>query len=236
MTELKTSRNTPSAPHWTPSTRDNLAPTAEEEQAPSSLLAGLRPSLMRRFRTLPLWALAPVYFVFFAGAYFAGGQLALPDGPLAARLIGTSIFATVMTVVFTVIVVRQRSDAGGALELDRIGHALKTGRVPAEIDVVAWATIVERQHQLLRRALWLNPVVFGLMTPVALSLTITRSPYWGLAAAFFVVMLVVSVVTTPRSLRKNAIIREVLARRSEIDATQDGQPAADPSPGPPVAG
>ncbi len=74
------------------------------------------------------------------------------------------------------------------------------------------------------------------MTPVALSLTITRSPYWGLAAAFFVVMLVVSVVTTPRSLRKNAIIREVLARRSEIDATQDGQPAADPSPGPPVAG
>ncbi|MDQ1172958.1 putative membrane protein [Microbacterium testaceum] len=179
---------------------------------------------MRRFRMLPLWVLAPIYFVLISGVYLAGGQVGAPDRPLVVGLVGTVIFGVGMTVAFIFLTRRARRDAGGAGELERIRRALKTGRLPDHIDVVAWRSIIERRHQQLQRALWLNPVAFGLMTLVALSLTITRSPYWSLAAAFFIVMLVVSVVTTPRSLRKSAVIREELAKREAIAEGTDLRP------------
>ncbi|WP_440316315.1 hypothetical protein [Microbacterium algihabitans] len=190
---------------------------------------------------MPLWVLAPIYFVVLGGVYFASGQVATPDRPYAVGLIGAVIFGAGMTVAFIFFTRRARRDAGGAGELERIRQALKAERLPDHIDVVAWRSIIERHHQQLQRALWLNPVVFGLFTLVALSLTFTRSPYWSLAAAFFILMLVVSVVTTPRSLRKNAVIREELARREEIAEGTDLRPGEaravahvddDPAPAP----
>ncbi len=179
---------------------------------------------MRRFRMLPLWVLAPIYFVVLGGVYFASGQVATPDRPYAVGLIGAVIFGAAMSAGFMVFVARARREAGGAVELERIGKSLKTGQVPQDIDVLAWRVVVERQNKLLRRALWLNPVVFGLLAPLALWLTFTRSPYWALASAFFVFMLVMSIVTTPRGLRRNAIIREELARREAIAEGTDLRP------------
>ncbi len=49
-------------------------------------------------------------------------------------------------------------------------------------------------------------------------------PLLGLAAAFFAFMLVMSVVTTPRGLRRNAVIREELARREAIAEGTDLRP------------
>lgn len=175
---------------------------------------------MRWFRTLPMWAFVLLMFLLTGGLWYLLGLVTMPEGSLVGRLVGTVFYAGVMTVFFAVWAARARRQAGGAHELHRIQQATRRGEVPPGADVGAWTAAVEAQYRLLRRNLWMGPLVFISMLLLTAWLAITQASYWWFGVAFFAAFSVATFVSTPRTLRKVTRMRSELSRRAGAGADE----------------
>jgi len=155
---------------------------------------------MPRFRSLPLRALLPVVFVLLAAMWLGIGVVVMPDDqPLLARVIGTVLYAGLMTVFFGVVISRARRTAGGADELSRMQAATKAGAVPPDVEPATWIPMLEKWQSQNRRDRWLAPVTFVGCLAVSIWLASTTGWAWLVFTLFFVVALISSTIGARRS-------------------------------------
>ena len=155
---------------------------------------------MPRFRSLPLRALLPVVFVLLAAMWLGVGVVVMPaDQPLLARVIGTVLYAGLMTVFFGVVISRARWAAGGVDELSRMQAATKAGAVPPDVEPATWIPMLEKWQNQNRRARWLSPVAFTGSLALSVWLASTTGWIWLVVSLFFVVALVSSMIGPRRS-------------------------------------
>ena len=169
---------------------------------------------MPRFRSLPLRALLPVVFVLVAAMWLGVGVLVMPaDQPLLARVIGTVLYAGLMTVFFGVLISRARRAAGGVDELSRMQAATKAGAVPPDAEPSTWIPMLEKWQNQNRRARWLSPVAFTGSLALSVWLASTTGWIWLVVSLFFVVALVSSMIGPRRSsARLTRMLRELRSR------------------------
>jgi membrane protein implicated in regulation of membrane protease activity len=171
---------------------------------------------MRRLQDAPLWLLCAVIFVVSAVMWAALVPLVTPIDSAVAIGVSAVFYSAVMTAFLGVRTARARRRAGGARELRRIHEAVRRGDVRSDIDTSTWIEALDAQHRELRRNLWFGPVVFSASIVLGSWLALTQTPLWWAAVGFFLAVLVVSVVTTPRSLARVARIRDDVERRSQF--------------------
>jgi TctA family transporter len=182
---------------------------------------------MERFRKSSLPVLLPVLFVLLAVLWFGIQFVTRPARQdVGALVIGSVVYAGLMTAFFGIGIARTRRRAGGADEVSRIRRAVKTGVVPPGVDPATWTPELERARRQYRRNRWFGPVVFVLATALGVWLAVTDGPVWWVFVALFVGFLAVSLVDTQRSLRRLTPMLEDLRQRPQRAA--DG-PA--PTPG-----
>ena len=167
-----------------------------------------------RLAKLPL----PVYGVFMA-VLFAGFTLLanalLNDQRITwftvlSYAIAGAVFGTVMTLFFA----RMNRRAGGTTVATKVQAALKSGRVPEGEDVTGWTASVEHQRRMAVLTRWLNPVVFGLATLLAVGLVVTgTSPVYLVLALFFLAFAIWSPIASQRQLRRIAVLAPQLDRQ-----------------------
>ncbi|PZE65992.1 hypothetical protein [Curtobacterium sp. MCBD17_021] len=168
---------------------------------------------MQKIVRLPLPALMLVLAVFYAVLVFLVSFLTTPAAPLAVRAISTMAGALVFGVLFGLVIGRMRKRAGPAVEDGTFGRARRSGVVPADADPVAWRQALDHQLEVYRRQRWYGPVVFGLALVLNVWLALTDAPYWWAGVALFAGILLASVVTTPRMLRRTSDMLAELDRR-----------------------
>jgi len=168
---------------------------------------------MPRFRSLPLRALLPVVFVLLAAMWLGIGVVVMPDDqPLLARVIGTVLYAGLMTVFFGVVISRARRTAGGADELSRMQAATKAGAVPPDVEPATWIPMLEKWQSQNRRDRWLAPLTFAGCLVLSVWLATTEW-VWLVFTVFFVVALISSTIgARRRSTRLTRMLSELRSR------------------------
>jgi hypothetical protein len=152
--------------------------------------------------------------VAFAGFWFLWTSLTMPEAPVLVDVLAAVVAGAVFGVVFGLWFGRQRRDAGPAVQDRSFARARRTGVVPADADLHTWRQALEHQRALHERQRWLGPLVFIPATVLNLWLALTDAPYWWVSVALFAGVLIASVVSTPRILRRTSAMLTEVDRRS----------------------
>jgi len=170
----------------------------------------------------PLWSVMVVLAVVFGGSWYLATFAFMPsDVPADIRALGSVISGVLFGVFFGLWLGRQRRGIGAAADQRALGRAIRRGELPADADADQWRQALTHYQQLFRRQRWLGPVVFVGALVLEVSLAVAgRPPFW-LVAAFFAVMLVASVVQTPKVLRNSAAMLHELDRREHTSPLND---------------
>ncbi|WP_267422047.1 MULTISPECIES: hypothetical protein [unclassified Curtobacterium] len=162
----------------------------------------------------PLWSVMVVLAVAFGGSWYLSTFIFMPsDTPAGIRALGGLITGALFGVFFGLWLGRQRRGIGAAADQRVLGRAIRRGELPADADVDQWRQALTHYQQLYRRQRRLGPAVFVVALVLEASLAVAGRPLFWLAAAFFVVMLVVTLVQTPKVLRNTAAMLTELDRR-----------------------
>ncbi|WP_173168823.1 hypothetical protein [Curtobacterium sp. VKM Ac-2861] len=162
----------------------------------------------------PLWAVMVVLAVAFGGFWYLATYVTLPaDVPVSIRVVSSTVTGAMFGVLFGLYLGWQRRDIGPAAQNRAFGRAVRRGELPADADLDQWRQALTHYQQLYRRQRWLGPVVFTLALVLEVTLAVTGRPFFWIAAALFLVMLVVTLVQTPKALRNTAAMLVELDQR-----------------------
>jgi hypothetical protein len=169
---------------------------------------------MQRTRRPPMPVMMLLLAGSFGGLWFLSTFLSMPTAPVAARAIGSVPMGVGFGVVFGLWLGRQWKTSGPAVQDRSFARARRTGVVPAGADTGTWRQALEHQHALYERQRWMAPLVFVPATALGVWLALTETPYWWFGVALFVAVLIGSVVSTPRVLRRTTMMLAEVDRRS----------------------
>jgi hypothetical protein len=170
----------------------------------------------------PLWSVMVVLAVVLGGFWYLATFTFMPsDAPAGVRVIGSAISGALFGVFFGLWLGRQRRGIGAVADQGTLGRAVRRGVLPEDADTDQWRQALTHHQQLYRRQQVFGPVVFSIALVLEVSLAVAGRPVFWVAAAFFVVVLVLSVVQTPQVLRNAAAMLRELDRRERKDPLDD---------------
>jgi hypothetical protein len=181
---------------------------------------------MERFRKLPLPALLPVMFVLLAAIWF-GIQFVTRSAhqDVGALLIGSVLYAGMMTAFFGIAIARRRRAAGGADAVASMARTIKTGQLPGDADAATWKPELERYRVRYRRNRWAVPVMCVVFAALCVYLAVPDQPVWWAFLVVFAAFCAYAMWETRRALRNLDTALAELQQRPQW--TVDG-PAASP--------
>ncbi|MBT1635878.1 hypothetical protein KK107_08965 [Clavibacter michiganensis] len=188
-------------------------------------------ALSDRFQRAPLGVVFLVLSVIAIVVRLAVEAVLLDDGLSVGRAIASVIGSLVLSGVLTLVVARQRRRSGGADTLADVTTAVKARRLPLDADPAVWIPALEWRRRVLRRSLWLTPVMgavviaMGVATIVLAPGTITG---WILVVA--VLALGIGAVVQVRSTLPR--IDDLLRQLRERDGARGPVAPADAAPSP----
>jgi hypothetical protein len=159
----------------------------------------------------------PGYFVFTAvlfGVLTYGVRRATDPShvePWWTSVMGAALFGLLMTWF----VARRRRGFGGTDQMVTVAQALKSNRLPPDVDLEAWSAALDRQERTARRLRRWGPIEFAAFSLLEGAVALTHhSAWWWIFLTFFVGMFWVSLVAPPRQLRRIERLRGQLEERS----------------------
>lgn len=158
-----------------------------------------------------------VMAVLFAAGWFGASFVTTPELGVGPRALLSVIVGACYGLVMGLWVGRSRRAHGTAAQRPEFNKAVRRGTVPSDVDVAHWRRALQARQQQYRPLRWSAPALYLPMIALAVWLAVTGQPLFWFAVAFFVAILVVTVVTTPRVLRNTTAMLAELDRR---EATQ----------------
>ncbi len=171
--------------------------------------------VMGWMRQLPTWMVGVIAAVVFAVFWFASTFLTTPELGIGARVLVSGVVGAFYGIFMGFWLGRTRRGYGGVARRPEFGKAVRRGTVPADVDITEWRQAL-RHHQVQYRPLrWVAPALYLPMTALSIWLATTSEPLFWFGAAFFLIVFIVTVVTTPRVLRKTTAMLTELDRREQ---------------------
>lgn len=163
-----------------------------------------------------------VLAVVFGGFWYLSTFTTMPsDVPVGDRVVGGVVTGTAFGVLFGLWLERQRRRGGADGRQRAVRRAIRRGAVPDDADADQWRRAITHYEQSYRQQRRFGPVVFAVALLLEVSVAVTGRPLFWFAAAFFLVMLVVSLVQTRKVLRNAASMLTELDRRDSA-TNRDG--------------
>jgi len=183
-------------------------------------------ALSDRFQRAPLGIVFLVLAVITVVVRIVMEAVLLEDGLSLGRTIANVISSLVLSGVLTLVVARQRRRSGGADTMADVTAAVKARRLPLDADPAVWIPALEWRRRVLRRSLWLMPVLVVVLIAmgIAAAALIPDSPVGWIIAIVFLALGVASVMQTRRTIpRIDDLLRQLRerdgARASATDST-----------------
>jgi len=162
---------------------------------------------------LPTWAVGIVMAVLFAVLWFALTFITTPELGLGARALVSGVVGALYGCGMGFWLGRTRRGYGGAARRPEFGRAVRRGTVPADVDVAEWRRAVEQHQRQYRPLRWAAPALYVPMTALAVWLAVTGQPLFWFGVGFFLFVGVLTVIVTPRVLRRTDAMLAELERR-----------------------
>jgi hypothetical protein len=172
--------------------------------------------LMGWMRQLPTWVIGTVMAVLFAAAWFGITFVTTPELGLGARAAVSGSSGAAYGIAMGFWLDRTRRGYGGVARRPEFGRAVRRGVVPPDVDVDEWRRALIHHQRQYRPLRWAAPVLYLPMTALAVWLAVTGEPRFWFGAALFVALFVITVVTTPRTLRNTDSMLVELDRREAV--------------------
>lgn len=164
-------------------------------------------------RRMPTWAVGVVMAVLFAIGWFALGFVTTPGLGLGARALVSAFVGALYGIGMGFWLSRSRRGYGATASRPGFGRAIRRGTLPEDVDGAEWRRALEHHQRQYRPLRWAAPALYLPATALAVWLAVTGQPVFWFGAAFFVAVLVVTCVTTPRVLRNAEAMLADLDRR-----------------------
>lgn len=172
--------------------------------------------LMGWMRQLPTWVAGIVMAVLFAAAWFGITFVTTPELGLGARVLVSVSVGAFYGIGMGFWLGRTRRGYGSAARRPEFGRAVRRGVVPPDVDVDEWRRALTNHQRQYRPLRWAAPLLYLPMTALAVWLAITGQPLFWFGAAVFVAVFVITVATTPRTLRNTDSMLAELDRRAGV--------------------
>lgn len=167
-------------------------------------------------RQQPTWVAGIVLSVLFAAAWFGSTFVTTPELGLGARVLVSVSVGALYGIGMGFWLGRTRRGYGSEVRRPEFNRAVRRGVVPPDVDVDEWRRALTHHQRQYRPLRWVAPVLYLPMTALAVWLAVTGQPLFWFGAAVFVALFVITVATTPRTLRNTDSMLVELDRREGV--------------------
>ncbi|OUE22382.1 hypothetical protein BFL36_09825 [Clavibacter michiganensis] len=186
-------------------------------------------ALSDRFQRAPLGVVFLVLSVIAVVVRLAVETVLLDDGLSLGRAIASVLGSLLIAGVLTSVVARQRRRSGGADTMADVTTAVKDRRLPLDADPAVWIPALEWRRRVLRRSLWLTPVLAAVLIAMGVA-TIVLAP--GTITGWILVVAVLALGTGAVVQVRSTIPRidDLLRQLRERDGARGPVDPADAAP------
>jgi hypothetical protein len=171
-------------------------------------------------KQLPTWMTGVVMAVMFAVIWFALGFITTPELHLGPRALIAAFTGALFGAVMGFWLGRQRRGFGQLAQRPEFGKAVRRGAVPADANTAEWRRALGHLQKQYRPLRWLAPALYLSTTALSIWLAVTGEPVFWVGAGFIFAMFVITMVSTPRVLRKTTTMLAELDRRDTAQLTR----------------